>query len=357
MKLSSPWQVNLVSEIKLFATSPRNMYAAIPSLITYAIWAIGSVWSDALNITPVVPASMRAFFVVGCTAFAYLFVFLWSKVILRRKRLIFWPFEYYGVLLIAMLPTLVTLGSYLELSAFEFISLCLRLIFLVSIAESIVGFLVFKVSKRSQELEDHQRALVDYEEKFLATVYDHLHDTIQTRLFGIGIQLNQIRVNTAENEAEKLSLIIAEIESIRKSDVRDFGTEFTPQIETYGLASSLAKLFETHSKDIAGTVEDQLSQPLSTEEESTFGLGIYRIVEQALINSLIHGQATRMNLRIARSKGKLRLQLTNNGKPLTRGELLQGHGFAVIDGWVSKLNGTWSISNRNQLVSLDISFK
>lgn len=357
MKFRSPWQINLANEIRLFATSPRQMYAQIPALITYAIWAIGSVWSGVLDITPVVPASIRTLLLVGSTLFAYLFVLLWSKIILRRRNLFMWPFEYYGVIFIAMLPTLLALATYLDMSTIDFVSLCLRLVFLVSVAESIVGFLAFRIIKRSKELEEHQRALVDYEEKFLSTVNDHLHDTVQTRLFGIGIQLNQIRENLAHQDSEKIASIISEIEAIRKSDVRDFGTEFTPQISTFGLVPTLAKLFEANSKEILGRVQDDLKQPLTPQEVAFFGLGIYRITEQVLINSLIHGQATQITLRIYRSKDKLKLQISNNGKALKKGQLVQGHGFAVIDGWVSKLNGTWSIANKDNLVTLDVTFR
>lgn len=357
MKLRSPWQVNLAKEIRLFATSPRQMYAEIPALITYAIWAIGLVWSGALQVTPIVPTTSRPFFIVGCTGFAYLFVFLWSKVILRRRNLIFWPFEYYGVLLIAMLPTLLTLATYLGNSTLDFISLSLRLIFLVSVAESIVGFLAFRITKRSSDLTTHQISLVDYEEKFLETVHNHLHDNVQTKLFGLGIQLNQIRNNVSPGDSEKIAVIISEIEKIRKSDVRDFGKEFTPQIATFGLVTALVKLFEAKADEIAGTVQDDTSPPLTSQENAVYGLGIYRIAEQVLINSVIHGKATRISLRIYRSRKKLKLRITNNGEPLKSGKLAQGHGFAVIDGWVSKLNGNWSIANSNNLVSLDFTFR
>lgn len=354
---SRPWQVNLANEIRIFATSPRKMYAQIPALVNYAVWAIGSVWSRVLDITPVVPSPVRTLLLVLSTVFAYLFVFFWSKIIIGRKNLFFWPFEYFGVVFIAMLPTLLALGTYLGLSTADFTFLCLRLVFMVSVAESIIGFLAFRITKRSQELEDHQRALVDYEEKFLASVHDHLHDNVQTKLFGIGLQLNQIREQFPENESEKLTDIILEIESIRKTDVRDFGTEFTPQISTFGLAPSLTKLFMAHSKEMAGSVLDELSPPLTADEEAKYGLGVYRIAEQALINSLVHGRATQIELRIYRSKGNLNLQITNNGTALKNGQLSQGHGFAVIDGWVSKLNGSWSISNKDKLVSLDLSFR
>lgn len=357
MKFSIPWVVSLAKEIRLFSAASRPVYGAIPALINYSIWAIGGVWSKALDISPVVPYPSRPFFIIGTTAFAYLFVFFWSKSLSRRSKSFLWPFEYFAIVLTAMLPTLVTLGSYLDVSALGFAEMCLRLILLVSVAESIVGFLVFRVNKRAKELAVHQVSLVDYEEKFLSTVYDHLHDTIQTRLFGIGVQLNQMRSNLAKSDSEKLSLIITEIESIRKADVRDFGTEFTPQISTFGLIPSLEKLFESNSKSISVRIQADLRAPLTAEEEDIYGLGIYRITEQALINSMIHGQAKNLDVRIFRRKEKLNLQISNDGEALKKGQLAQGHGFAVIDGWVSKLNGTWSISNQDKAVMLDLAFR
>lgn len=357
MKPRPPWRSSIETEIRVFVTTPRQVHGAIPALVTYAIWAIGSAWSAALDIAPAVPPTTRPYFLVGCTAFAYLFVALYSRIIARRRLRTFWPIEYAGIVFFAMLPTLITLALFMGLSISDFISLCLRLTVLVSVAESIVGFVLFRLRSRTRELEEHQSSLVDYEEKFLETVISHLHDTVQTRLFGIGIQLNQVRRSLEVQDSETLAGIISEIESIRNSDVRSFSKVVTPQISTFGLARSLEKLFEDHSKEITGSVSVELSPPLSAEEEAFYGLGVYRIAEQALINSLIHGQANKIEVRLYRRRRMLQIQIANDGKPLKGASLVQGHGFAVIDGWASKLNGTWSISNQDKRVTLDFSFR
>ncbi len=68
---------------------------------------------------------------------------------------------------------------------------------------------------------------------------------------------------------------------------------------------------------------------------------VYRIVEQALRNSLAHGKASKFDVHKYSSHGELRLGITNNGHPYEGYSSSQGHGFAVIDAWVSKFNGAW----------------
>lgn len=357
MKFSNPRLLSVLNEFRGFSSNSRPVYAAIPALINYSIWAIGGAWSIALNTEPVVPSEARPIFLIGTTFFSYLLVFLWSKSRLRKTNSSAWYLEYFAIVMMAMTPTLVTLATYLHMAAVDFIGMCLRLILLVSVAESIVGFLVFRVNMRTKELEEHQISLVEYEEKFLSSVHNHFHDNVQTKLFGIGIQLNQIRMNLEKNDSEHLSSIISEIESIRKSEVRKFGSEFTPEIFAQGLIPSIVKRFASSSSTLVFKLHDDLKKPLSSAEEELYGLGIYRITEQAVINSIIHGQATRVDLRIYRRLSKLHVEITNDGKSLKKGKLSQGHGFAVIDGWVSKLNGTWTISNVRNLVSLRLSFK
>jgi hypothetical protein len=75
-------------------------------------------------------------------------------------------------------------------------------------------------------------------------------------------------------------------------------------------------------------------------------LGIFRIVEQALLNSLIHGPADKASVTIAHTGTKdITLIVSDNGPGVGLEERKFGVGSAVIDSWVSILKGRKEINS------------
>ena len=362
MKLISKFAIQrevFFRNLKLFLRSPRRISAIVPALTIYAVWSIGIAYSNLLGISPEVASSplLRHFFSLVSVIYAYIFINVWSRIILNRKNLLFWPIEYLGTLAIGVLPILVYWIAVYDLHISMLILIYFRLIMLLAVTESIVAFLIFQIQLRSSELEQHQISLVTYEEKFRTSIFNHLHDKVQSRLFSVGIQLNQIKSDLDSETAEKVEEIVAQLEQIRILDVRKSSIEIVPPISPVGLFPSILSLLKSHKPVLDGKFLSQLKTPLSDSEEDHFGIGIYRIIEQALINSLIHGKATELEVIISEDKSNLSLEITNNGKLLDTAQISQGHGFAVIDGWVSKLKGYWTISNRKEQVCLQVRFE
>lgn len=342
--------------LKSFLSTPRKINAIIPALTVYVVWTIGIAYSSLVNLSPNISPTFRYFLAIASTVFAFLFVSFWSKIILNRKKLLFWPIEYLGTIAIVVLPIVVYWLINYELSYRALLVIYLRLIFLTAVTESIVGFLIFQIESRSKELQQYQLSLVTFEEKFRSSISSHLHDKIQSRLFSVGIQLGQIKSDLDSDYAQKVDQIISQIETIRVSDVRKTIIEIMPPISPVGLTVSLLTLLKSHLPVLEGKLSNQLAVPLSNAEEEHFGIGIYRIIEQGLINSLVHGHASEIEVILSEVKSKLVLRVTNNGKPIAVKNMVQGHGFAVIDGWVSNLKGEWSIFNDKEQVCLEARF-
>jgi glucose-6-phosphate-specific signal transduction histidine kinase len=229
-----------------------------------------------------------------------------------------------------------------------------RVILLVGIAESIAGFLIAQTELRAKELERHQESLVVSEEEFRQRVLVHLHDNVQSRLVVLGIQLGQLGSKLPADSSAKMMELIEELEVIRSQEIREFGRGISPNIEAEGLAHSLNRLFGLHEAVIDCRLFGFESVPLTKAEETKIGLGLYRIVEQALLNSILHGKASAFSVTVSKAEPGWKMGISNNGAGFNPQTALQGHGFAVIDSWVSKLNGTWSISSRQNLVLLEV---
>ena len=356
MRFNSNPRTIFFRSLKIFVKTPRKINAIIPALTVYAVWTIGIAYGQILGNSPEIALVIRQILAFTSSLFTFIFVYYWSKVILKRRNLLFWPIEYLGTIAISVIPILMYWKLTYDITNGSVLILYLRLIFLTVVTESIVGFLIFQIKSRSLELEQHQISLVTYEETFRATIFSHLHDKVQSRLFSVGIQLNQIKSDLNSDAAEKLEDIVAQIEKIRVLDVRKSSLEIVPPISPVGLTQSLLSLLKSHEPVLSGKLTMNLDTPLTDAEENYFGIGIYRIVEQALINSLIHGKATEVDVIISESDSELTLVIANNGRALEIENVNQGHGFAVIDGWVSKLKGEWTIFNKGRQVCLKTSF-
>ena len=344
-------------DLRTFLTTSRKIYAVIPALTVYAVWMTGLAYTSALHVSAGAPLVIRVAFTVASTLFTYFSIFALAKRIEVGKTSITWPFRYVGIILVSIIPICLFWLHYFDLKFVAVFVIYVRLAFLLSVSESIVGYLIFQIEKRAGELLNHQLALVSYEEKFRKTIFNHLHDNVQTRLFALGIQLEQIRQGLTEKDSSKIESIVSELEVIRTLDVRDFGMKMVPPISSVGLTPSLKRLLSSHEKVITGSITDNGDAELAKLQNAHYGLGIYRIAEQALINSLVHGGASKIDVEIVRTLNRIEIRILNNGKPLGSSNLTQGHGFAVIDAWVSKLGGDWSITNFDGQVLLFVRFK
>jgi signal transduction histidine kinase len=329
----------------------------MPAMSLYAGWLIGIYNSQILGYSLSVSFELRIIFAFAHALFALIFIFYWSRIILKRKNLLFWPIEYFGTMAIAVLPIIIYWIKYYDLNNNLIVVSFMRLIFLVTVSESIVAFLIYQIQIRSLELQQHQISLVTYEEQFRSTIFNHLHDKVQSKLFSVGIQLNKIKSEPDSEYEQKLEDIIAQIESIRLSDVKKISIDIVPPLTSVGLTPSILSLLKSQQPVLKGRLSMRLATPLTDIEENHFGIGIYRIIEQAFINSLIHGKATECEVTISEDDGNLMLVITNNGNPIDVNHLTQGHGFAVIDGWVSKLKGKCTISNEKGQVQLEARFQ
>jgi glucose-6-phosphate-specific signal transduction histidine kinase len=323
----------------------------------FVVWSIGITNSQILGYSQSVSFELREIFAFSNALFSLIFIFYWSRIILKRKNLLFWPFEYLGTMAIAVLPIVIYWVKYYDLNNNLLVVSYMRLIFLLTITESIFAFLIYQLQIRSLELEQHQISLVIYEEQFRSTIFNHLHDKVQSKLFSVGIQLNQIKSESDSEYEQKFEDIIAQIESIRLSDVKKISIDIVPPITSVGLTPSILSLLKSQKPVLVGKLSMRLATPLTDIEEDHFGIGIYRIIEQAFINSLIHGKATECEVTISEDDENLMLVITNNGNPIDVNHITQGHGFAVIDGWVSKLKGKWTISNEKGQVQLKARFQ
>jgi signal transduction histidine kinase len=140
---------------------------------------------------------------------------------------------------------------------------------------------------------------------------------------------------------EVIDRVISRLEQTRTTDLKDLVQILAPNFEAAGFRESVRTLAlgYANSMDIDILV-DEASENLHVEKL----LGAFRIIEQALINSLVHGPAKNVKISLATDAlGSSRLEISDDGPGSSDDLDSSGVGTAVIDSWVGIINGSKNI--------------
>jgi signal transduction histidine kinase len=203
------------------------------------------------------------------------------------------------------------------------------------------------ISNRSNEadelvgrLESDREELVNSGEELRRQTAQFLHDRVQSDLMVIGMNLKSITGKSSPEVDEALDKASQLLERIRTSDIRNLVQILSPNFEVGGLSAALNQLNSQYLKIMDVTVEIEVERL-----EPKQMLGIFRIVEQALLNSLIHGPAEKAWVAVKSIGAKeLSLMVEDNGPGVDLDTIKFGVGSAVIDSWVSILKGRKEIT-------------
>jgi signal transduction histidine kinase len=204
-----------------------------------------------------------------------------------------------------------------------------------------LGIELERTSRLNDQLGERYSQLIDSDEEIRTHASQLLHDRIQSKLMLSAAKLT--RVSEVLSEEGKLGVlpVIKELEQIRSIDVREVSQLLTPNLAGEGLIGSCENLCREYQPEITFTIE--ISQEVEELEEET-KLGLYRIIEQAVINSIKHGPAANVRISLERnSADQLMLAIEDDGPGAKAAG--SGTGTVVIDAWVSKLGGRKEIES------------
>lgn len=240
-----------------------------------------------------------------------------------------------------------------------FAPIFLHYLILVFILHTLVGVIGSRVSDSTARAEAALAQVAEQERRFVASeeqarriAAEFLHDRVQADLLVIAIELRRVAADSPPDVQRRLASIVEVVESVRHSDVRDTSRILSPMVQATGLASALADLGDRWSPAMVVTMafDEGLGTVEDTATGADTGLGIYRIVEQALLNSAGHGQARIAQVSVMRKyregRNWLRILITDDGFGFEPVATEVGGGFATSQVWARLLDGKWSINSR-----------
>lgn len=193
------------------------------------------------------------------------------------------------------------------------------------------------VGKLQTERED----LVEYDEKLRRQTSQFLHDRVQSDLMVVSMKLKSVLGQSSEDVDEVLDRAILRLEKTRTEDLRNIIQVLTPNLEAGSLSSALEVLFEQYRGDVEISLKiDERTESLDSRTK----LAIFRIVEQSILNSLLHGKARKVQVELRTDpEGTTALVIADDGVGSSLESITAGVGSAIIDSWVSILKGVKEI--------------
>ena len=195
--------------------------------------------------------------------------------------------------------------------------------------------------KKANELVEHLKAdreeLINLDEEIRRQTSSFLHDRVQSDLMVVGIRLKSIQGTASIEINDVIDKAISHLENTRSADLKNIIQVLSPNFEASGLKGSFETLIKQYESNMAVTIQvDSASEEL----DSHYLLGAYRIVEQGLLNSLMHGPAKKALVSISTdATGRSEIMISDDGPGADLDLVSSGVGTAVIDSWVSILKG------------------
>ena len=188
-----------------------------------------------------------------------------------------------------------------------------------------------------RQLKTDREELLNLDEDIRRQTSRFLHDRVQSDLMVVGMKLKSISGKSSDEVNEVIEVAISRLENSRGKDLRNLIQTLSPNFETAGLKGSLDVLVRQYESSTSISVEiDSETEKL----DSQYLLGIYRIIEQSLLNSLVHGPAKKVLVGVSTSAaGATEISVADDGPGADLATVQSGIGSAIIDSWVGILEG------------------
>ena len=193
------------------------------------------------------------------------------------------------------------------------------------------------------KLQAEREGLIHSDENLRRQTSQFLHDRVQSDLMVVGMKLKSISGKSSAEVNDVIDSAIIRLENTRTSDIKNLIQVLAPNLEAGSLQAALDVLLEQYRSDMEVSVKiDAATEALGSEVL----LGIFRIVEQSILNALVHGPAKRVQISISTdSAGVTDIIVSDDGPGISVEKITSGLGTSIIDSWVGILNGSKEIDS------------
>ena len=194
-----------------------------------------------------------------------------------------------------------------------------------------------------EQLKADREELINLDEAVRRQTSRFLHDRVQSDLMVVGMTLKSISDKSSDEVNEVIERAIVRLENSRGKDLKDLIQTLSPNFEAGGLKGSLDVLMMQYESNMSISIQVDVE---SEKLDSLHLLGVYRIIEQALLNSFLHGPAKNVLVNVSTSsEGAAEISIVDDGPGTDLTKIQSGMGSAIMDSWVGIFEGKKSIDS------------
>jgi signal transduction histidine kinase len=204
------------------------------------------------------------------------------------------------------------------------------------------GIFVAHVSGRAhriEELETTRAGAIDVQESELRRIERDLHDGAQARLVALGMSIGMAE-EKLRTDPDAAAQLLSEARSDARQalqELRDLARGIRPPILTdRGLGAAIDALVARSPVPVTVSVD------VSTRPPDAVETAAYFVVAEALANAIKHADATRVEITVARSDGRLLAQVVDDGRG---GADPEGYGLTGLSQRVRALDGSLRVAS------------
>ena len=204
-------------------------------------------------------------------------------------------------------------------------------------AERTIVNRLFVANELVTKLEQDREELVRADEAVRQQTSRFLHDRVQSDLMVIAMELKAVAGKSTDEVNQVIEGSISRLENTRTTDLKNLVQILAPNFESGGLNQAIKTLALQYQSSMKVEIHvDERTEQLPQKKL----LAVFRIVEQSIINSLVHGPAKRVNVTAkTNGAGLTELTISDDGPGAVIDDVLNGTGSAVIDSWVGIIGG------------------
>lgn len=228
----------------------------------------------------------------------------------------------------------------------------LRNVVLLTFTLTVAGMLTTRLQKQVDatnaaldEVRVQQQLMLEADEAARRQVASLLHDRVQAGLIAACLELQMLTITSPGCDREAVLPIIARLEDLRALDVRKAARALSPDLHDIDLHSALEDLAAQYEPGMGTSI--RVSAAIDARRGrngNDIVLAVYRIVEQALLNSATHGNARNAYVEVDEGPEVMSISVRDDGRGVGT-STTQGLGSAVLNTWTRHFDGDWSLTD------------
>jgi len=241
-------------------------------------------------------------------------------------------------------------GASSQESLLNLIQRSMRLTILMAFVLAIAGIAEERLRRQTRiaeeslsELDRQHSLMLIHEEQTRRQFAMLLHDQVQAGLITACLELKMATNDETLVNRERVDAAITRIDHIRGLKLHQAARGLSPDLSNLGLHGALRDLMRIYEPAMKASIDvtpevTKVSPLIPTHVL----LACYRIVEQGVLNSVVHGQANECIITVnLSSETTVSIEVTDNGTGVTQTDNARGFGSAVLDSWCRVLGGSW----------------